>query len=106
MKKSCWILIILFGIVLISFLIGAVIPNLGYGCTEMACPCQGVMGERPCNSCSSTNAFFISGIINVVKNCGGKEIIICENNQQTDMRIELDKSGCDYDLYILWFRLK
>ena len=58
------------------------------------CPCEGVSGERPCNSCSFSDHIFTTGILNVVQQCRASEIIICENGAQVDSRIDLENKKC------------
>ena len=72
----------------------------------MGCPCEGVSGERPCNSCSFSDHIFTTGILNVVQQCRASEIIICENDAQVDSRIDLANKKCRTDWYILVFNLR
>ena len=68
-------------------------------CTEMWCSCEGVEGERPCNTCYKEEPVFILGIINVIRTFHGTEIITCENNEKTDSRIEFEEGDCTYNWY-------
>ena len=105
MKLRLIIGIIIVSAIVFGFIIGAV-PEINWGCTQMACPCEGVSGERPCNSCFSSDHIFTTGIVNVVQQCGASEIIICENNTQVDTRIDLENKRCRIDWYIFGFNLR
>ena len=97
-KKETIIILIIIAIIVLGFIIGAVLPETeGGSCTLMACPCDGVSGERLCNSCSFPNHIFTTGILNVVQQCPAQEIITCENNQETGKRYDIGEDGCEYD---------
>lgn len=83
------------GIALLGFLAGALKPASTL-CTELACPCTGVDGERPCNTCSREKPVFVTGIFNIVQTCSGREIIKCRNGMQADTRIDFSNANCTY----------
>lgn len=99
-------IIIIVSIVAIGFIVALIIPETNVGCTEMGCPCGGISGERPCNSCSISNHIFTTGLINVIQQCRASEIIMCENNVQVNSRIDLENKECETDWYIVGFNLK
>lgn len=106
MKPEIKIGIILLSFIVVGFAIGAIIPESNGGCTEMACPCEGVSGERPCNSCSLSDPIFMTGVVNVIQQCGASEIIQCENNVQVGSRIEKKDNSCRADWYVLGLNLR
>ena len=97
--------IIIISVVVLGFIIGTILPETDPGCTVMGCPCEGVSGERPCNSCSFSDHIFMTGILNVVQQCRTLEIITCENDVQVDSRIDLENKECRIDWYIFGFKL-
>ena len=96
-KKKLIVLIILAIIIILSFLIGLFFPKYEF-CTEMGCPCEGIVGERPCNSCTNINPIFVTGIINIVKTCSAQEVILCENGINVGGRIDIDENSCKIKL--------
>jgi len=90
--------IVIAAIIILGF-ISAALSAYESVCTKMGCPCAGVEGERPCNSCSILEPIFTLGIVNLVKVCPGSEIITCENGIEVDKRI--DWKDCEYRWYIL-----
>lgn len=106
MKLGLIILIIIVSVVVLGFVIGAILPRTEISCTLMACPCEGVSCERPCNSCYFSDNIFTTGIINVVQQCSASEIIICENGDQVDSRIDLENKKCTVDWYIFGSNLR
>ena len=94
-KKVLIPILIVIGIIILGFVIGA-FSHYSF-CTTMACPCENVVGERPCNSCTDDNAIFVIGIVNVFKTCSSEEIIICENNTEVDSRIDWDEDSCKFE---------
>ena len=111
MKKSQTIVMIILGIIVIGFIIGLIIPARGMMCTEMACSCGNFLPEqpnppeeyreRPCNSCTSSNPIFILGVINVVKSCNGKEIIMCDGSDNIGTKYDIDEDSCGYKIKFL-----
>ena len=89
----------------LGLIIGAVLPETNEGCTEMGCPCEGVSGERPCNSCSFSDHIFTTGILNIAQQCRAQEIIVCENDVQIDSRIDLENKECRIGWYVFGFKL-
>ncbi|MBU1975897.1 MAG: hypothetical protein KKG59_05835 [Nanoarchaeota archaeon] len=88
-------IIVIAAIVLIGMILGIILDGLA-ACTEMACPCD-IDGERPCNSCHTTNPVFVTGIFNVIQECSGQEYVICKDNKFVDRRV--DNTGeCSYSL--------
>lgn len=71
------ILIIVILVFLLLFSIGFVIPfflsSENIMCTEMGCPCEGVEGERSCNSWTLSKSAFTSGLVNIVEKCQGRD---------------------------------
>lgn len=74
-------------------------------CTEMGCPCQGVEGERKCNSCTSSECVFLTGVINIKEICRANEVITCENNTQVNSRIDWDNKDCSTKTTLFGFDL-
>jgi hypothetical protein len=100
-KKLRLTLFIIAGLIVLGFVIGVIgsmVLSKAIGCTEMYCPCEGVEGERPCNSCGYTKPIFVLGIVNVYQSCGGKEIIICENGEQADRRIDITECTTHWNI--------
>ena len=96
MKKIYIIIIVIIVLIIIlGFVIAAFISESTI-CTKMGCPCRGIEGERPCNSCTISNYIFVSRVINIANVCDATEIITCENDLQVDKRFE--KSDCKYEL--------
>lgn len=106
MKLELIIGITIVSAIILGFVIGIFLPENNEGCTKMGCSCEGVSGERPCNSCSFSDHIFTTGILNVVQQCRASEIIICENNAQVDSRIDLANKTCRTDWYIFGFNLR
>jgi len=106
MKLELIIGIIIVSVIVLGFVIGIVLPEINEGCTEIGCRCEGVSGERSCNSCSFSDHIFTTGIINVVQQCRVPEIIICENDAQVDSRIDLATKKCTNDWYVFGFNLR
>jgi hypothetical protein len=104
--KTELIIGIIVSVIVLGFLIGVILPETDVGCTEMGCPCENVSGERPCNSCSFSDQIFTTGVLNVIQQCGASEIIRCENNTQTNARIDLQNRKCRTDWYIFGFNLR
>ena len=102
------IVMIILGIIVIGFIIGLVIPARGMMCTEMACSC-GLLQEQPniayreipCNSCALSDPIFILGVINVVKSCNGKEIIMCDGSDNIGTKYDIDEDSCGYKIKFL-----
>ena len=106
MKHGFIIGIIIISVIVLGFVIGLILPGiLMTKCTEMGCPCEGVSGERLCNSCSYSDHIFTTGILNVVQQCWASEIITCENDAQVDSRIDFENKKCRTDWHILGFNL-
>lgn len=97
---------IIVSVIVLGSIIGTVLPETNEGCTEMGCPCEGVSGERPCNSCYFSDPIFTTGIVNVIQQCRASEIIKCENNTQVSSRIDLKNKICRDDWYIFEFNLR
>src|SRR3989338_8762751 len=101
MKKS----VLIIGILILIDIIFALISYLYFSnfiaCTKKGCFCSENVGEIPCNDCSITKPVLITGIFNIVKNCRAKEIILCENSKQSDIRYDIDNSNCRYS-YLLF----
>ena len=106
MKLELIIGIIIVSVIVLGFVIGAIIPETNEGCTEIGCRCEGVSGERSCNSCSFSDHIFTTGILNVVQQCRASEIIICGNDAQVDSRIDLANKKCTTDWYVFGFNLR
>ena len=104
MKVKLVILIII-SVIAIGFIIRFIVPT-NQACTERGCPCEGISGERPCNTCSISNHIFTTGLINVIQQCRASEIIMCENNSQVDTRIDLENKECTVGWYVFGFNLK
>lgn len=57
-------------------------------CTAMSCfPPEGGDGEVSCNTCGSEDPVFMTGILNIVERCGGREIVAFQDGEQVDRRI-------------------
>jgi hypothetical protein len=93
-------------IIFLGFIVAALLPSRGTICTLTGCPCEGVEGERPCNTCSFSKPIFTTGLLNVVQSCSAQEIVFCENNKAVDRRIDFDNKECEYDWYVLTFNLR
>lgn len=106
MKLGLILGIIVISVIILGFAIGIVLPESSLGCTEIGCPCEGVSGERPCNSCSYSDHIFTTGVLNIVNQCRASELIICENNVRLDSRIDLENKECTANWYILGFNLR
>ena len=104
MKKVIIVGIIVIVLIVSGFILGFIFPAKG-GCTEMYCGCEdltdGDLTERPCNYCSVSNLIFLGGVINFIKVCSGKEIIICENGKKIDEKININKNSCKYEVIFL-----
>jgi hypothetical protein len=106
MKKRFVIGITIIVFLLLGFITAAFLPSEGIACTMMGCPCEGVDGERPCNTCTTSKPVFMLGLFNVAEVCHDSEILVCENNRTADTRIDFDKGRCRLDWYILGTNLK
>ncbi len=94
-----WLIIIAI-IVVTGFIAGFLVPPLE-STTLMACPCHvNAEGEIPCNSVSSWKPVFFTGLINVVEECSGREIVVCEDGETVDTYNRLDE--CSYSLNVLF----
>jgi len=98
--------IVVIAALLLGFLIGIILPENGPNCTFIACSCNGVSGERPCNGCFSDDIIFAIGVFNAIHHCTMSEIITCENNTQISSRIDVENKTCTTDWYILGFNLR
>jgi len=98
--------IVIVSVVVFGFVIGTILLETNEGCTEIGCSCEGVSGERSCNSCSFSDPIFSIGLLNVIQQCRAPEIIVCENNVQVDTRIDLENRRCRTDWYIFGFNLR
>ena len=106
MNKKNLILVIIGIIVILGFVIGGLWPESSALCTEMLCICDKSQSDKeiPCNSCAVVDPIFITGIFNIVRECGGREIIICENYQYVRTRLDIDSSSCNYEIRFFSFR--
>lgn len=102
MKKQFFILTIILTLIIIGFIIGLSISKFGVGQTLIACPCQGINGQRTCNTVTWGDPIFISGILNIVQQCNTKEIIICENGIEVDKNIDFKDKDCKTKWYFFW----
>jgi hypothetical protein len=100
-KKLRIIAIVFLAILILGFAL-AIIWNIVFngnggkmrmGCTEMGCPCM-EDGERLCNGCSAGYPLFSLIVFNVVLECPGKEILICQGRTQVGTRYDIDYSSC------------
>ncbi|MBI2499856.1 hypothetical protein HYV88_06440 [Candidatus Woesearchaeota archaeon] len=66
-------------------------------CTKMDLECQKT-GEYTVNECTSSKSIFGFWIINIAKQCPGKELVTCQDNTQISSRIEIDRDKCKYSL--------
>lgn len=92
MKKSKLLIIILIVILLSGFVIPLFMDDLTY-CTKKYCNCTG-NDEIECNSCSVYDPVYYTILLNIGKNCQAKEVIICQDNEQKNVRY--DKNECNY----------
>ncbi len=84
------------GFVLLSFLAGLVVnPSMQ---TLMDCPCELQQidnstqdGEVPCNSVTTTDYIFFTGVLNVYQEKEGQEIIMCENGERVGEKVRYDE---------------
>ena len=83
---------------------GLILPAREIICTEMYCACGfpdteavNYTGETPCNHCGAVDPIFVLGIFNVVKQRDDRQIIICENGERVNTRIDIDYSSCKLD---------
>jgi hypothetical protein len=72
----------------------------------MACPCEGIVGERPCNTCLSSDRLFTTGLLNVTKQCEAREIMVCKNNAQPASRLDTANQKCQIKWNILGIDFK
>ena len=102
--KKKFILIVFVVFIFLGFFVAALSPSSGR-ITSMYCDCSHGLEERPCNDWGHTDPIFSTGLINVIMGCPGKEIIICENNEQVDTRHDIYYEECGYTFYVFNFRL-
>ncbi|MBI2452571.1 hypothetical protein HYV50_05880 [Candidatus Pacearchaeota archaeon] len=57
--------------------------------------------ELPCNSCSVSDPVYVTGVINIVRYCEGKEIILCEDYERAGVRYDIDENSCKYKISFL-----
>ena len=100
MEKKILISVIIIAIIVLGFVVAIFLPELTM-CTQMACPCEEGVSERPCNSCTIPDPIFTIGIFHISKICSGQEVILCENNIDVGKRIDIDHSSCNYKLSFL-----
>ena len=96
-KKTLIPVIIILLVILLGFIIAIFLPEINL-CTKMGCPCEDIDGERPCNLCTVSDPIFVLGIINIAKACFAQEVVLCENNQNIDQRIDIDNNSCEYKI--------
>jgi hypothetical protein len=102
MKKEYKIILIIVILLAYGIINGLLIPETKSS-TLMACSCDlnpeiGFTGEIPCNSVFSEKYYFsFLGYFNVYRVGTGKEIILCENGEQTQTRIDINDSAIKYD---------
>jgi hypothetical protein len=82
--------------IVLGFVLGVIISET-IGCTELGCPCN-IDGERPCNSCFF-DSIFITGILNVLRECRGAEIFTCKNGIQVDSRIDFNNCKIEFQIF-------
>lgn len=71
--------------------------------TDMYCVCVGDgLGEANCNRVSVVDAYFFSGLVNVLRECGGFEVLVCEFEEVLEVRYDV---SCQMGLYIGYFRV-
>lgn len=97
---------LLSGLIIVLVIVPGLVAGLflsgpSWFCTEMGCPCQGVEGERSCNSCFSTDYIFFTGLINVKQRCTAPEMIECRNGKQVDRRVDYTQQSCQSNLELL-----
>lgn len=84
------------------FLLGFITPFFiasgRTACTLMACSCEGVQGETPCNICYYEKPIFITGLLNVFQSCSGRELIFCSNGKQIGRKTDFSEGSCNYRL--------
>ena len=105
MKKRNLILVIIGTIIILGFVIGGLWPESGTECTKMACHCdlqEVPLTEFPCNSCGVIDPIFVTGIFNIVRECSGREIVICEDYKDVGTRFDIGGS-CDFKIRFLGF---
>jgi hypothetical protein len=101
MNKLIYVLFILIIIIIFGFVSAQIIQGGVTSCTEMACICE-KEGELPCNSCSSEELIFSTAIINIVRICDAREILICRKDNYAGRRY--NKIG-NCKTKIKWFDL-
>ncbi|MFP4567825.1 MAG: hypothetical protein ACLFN8_02680 [Candidatus Woesearchaeota archaeon] len=94
------------GLILIIGILFAIALNLfapmGFFCTAKTCnpPADTGYFEVQCNDCGGEGTyFFFTGIINFKKICPGKEIMIFNDGEYIDRRIDIEE--CKYVLHTL-----
>jgi hypothetical protein len=99
MKKGYKIILIIAIIMAYGIINGLLIPETKMS-TLMACSCtENFTGEFPCNSISSEKYYFsFLGFFNIYRAGAGKEMIICNNGEQTGTRIDLNDYSIKFDL--------
>lgn len=100
MVKRVLIPVIIAIVIILGFLVAAFLSEM-ISCTEMGCPCENLVSERPCNSCTLSNPVFTSGIVHISKVCSAQEVILCENNTDVGRRVDVDNNSCEYKLNLL-----
>lgn len=105
MRKKFVILIIVLSVIILGFIVGLAIPKFGGGCTEMGCSCIRINGERSCNTCTWSDPIFITGILNIVQQCGAQEIITCVNDVEISKRADIENKDCKTNWYFFWLNI-
>ena len=103
MNKIIYLIFFLFSALIIGFVAGFFLEGGVNACTEMYCECM-EQGEVECNTCSHEDPIFALGLINVIKICNSKEILICEQNQRTKTRYE-KQENCKTEVRWMEFML-
>ena len=105
MKRKLFVLFItglIVGLfVIIGFISAGVAEEEVVVCTLVYCDCfdsegENLVGEIPCNSCGLSDPVFLTWLFNVVRDCGAKEIIICEDGGSRDSRLDINEESCEY----------
>ena len=85
-------LVVIIVILIVGFGAGLLLKKV-IACTEMGCLCK-EDGKMPCNTCQSSTPVFFSGVLNVIQDCTGREIIECDNGEQIDF--DFEEMECEY----------
>lgn len=96
------------GFIVVSVSMSLILSPVVGGCTLKGCWADSSIEETiiPCNSCQLTNVYFVSGILNIYNQCGGREMLVIEYGDVKKRYYEIPHpEKCSLDVRLFTFRI-